>query len=395
MNSDIDRIRILHELDLLDTEPEKMFDDITEIASKVCNMPIALISLVDINRQFFKSNLGLSIRETPLEESFCKVAIDTPGEIFIVENAALDERFKNTPLVLNNPKIVSYYGVPLYSKSGISFGTLCVLDKVERKLTEEQKNILKKLSKQIEYLIELRTNNKLLLEYQTQTEMYSKNMEEFAYLAAHDLKAPVRGIDSFVKLLEQKYEHIWDSKDKKYISFIHQSSIKINHLIRDLLEYSKSNMDATNYENFDLKELIADVFNSQVCGNNYQKPVLICEELPTIFNSKIAFTIIFNNLINNALKYQEKQQSPIIEIKYIEDYTHWIFTVRDNGIGIEKEYFDQIFKPLKRLHSNSEYQGSGLGLAACAKIVGKLNGKINVESVVGEGTSFTIKIPKK
>lgn len=395
MNSEIERIRALIELDILDTEPEKMFDDITEIASTVCKMPIALISLLDINRQYFKSKVGLDLTETPIEQSFCKIAVTTPDDIFIVEDARLDIRFKDNPLVNEYPNIVSYYGVPLHSKARIAYGTLCVIDKKVKKLTKEQKDILIKLSKQIEYLIELRINNKLLNDYQAKIENYSKDMEEFAYLAAHDLKAPVRAIDSFIKLLDKKHEKLWDEKDKKYLSFIHQSSIKMNNLIQDLLEYSKSTMDIKKLEHIDLNELIVGIFNDLTPEIMERKPVLICNDMPVVFSSRIALTIIFNNLINNALKYQKEGQNPVVEIKLVDDYTHWIFTVKDKGIGIDSEYFEQIFKPFRRLHTNSEFQGNGLGLAACKKIVQNLNGQIMVDSVLDEGTIFTVKIPKK
>lgn len=394
MNLEYERIKTLINYDILDSSNEEMFDDITAIASEVCNMPIALISLLDLKRQYFKSNKGLDIKETPIEYSFCKLAIKEPNEIFVVEDARTDSRFINNPFVKDFPNIVSYYGVPLNSKAGIAFGTLCVIDKEVKILSEKQKNILKKLSKQVEYLLELKMNNKLLIDYQLKVERYSKDMEEFAYLAAHDLKAPVRAIDSFMKILDKKHESHWDSKDKQFISFIHESSFNMNKLIQDLLEYSKSNVNSENHESFDLHELVNDVFTNLTYGIKSHKPILKCENLPQLFSAKVAFTILFHNLISNALKYQEQDQTAVIMISFIEDYTHWIFTIKDNGIGIEKEYFDQIFKPFKRLHNDSEFQGNGLGLAACSKIIDNLKGEISVDSVVGEGTTFTLKIPK-
>ncbi len=122
------RIKTLEDYDVLDTVPEQMFDDITAIASYICNMPIALISLLDEKRQFFKSHLGIVLNETPIEHSFCVHALEKPENIFIVEDARLDDRFKNNPLVTSNPNIVSYYGMPLSSRRGVTFGTLCVID---------------------------------------------------------------------------------------------------------------------------------------------------------------------------------------------------------------------------------------------------------------------------
>lgn len=394
MNSDLERIKALIDFNILDTSPEEMFDDITAIASDICGMPIALISLLDLERQFFKAAVGIKDREIPLEHSFCKLAIETPNDIFIIEDARIDSRFKDNPLVFNNPNIVSYYGVPLNSKSGVAYGTLCVIDNKIKILTTEQKEILRKLSKQVERLIEFRKNNCLLAEYQTKIEKYALEMEEFAYLAAHDLKAPVRAIDSFIKLLEKKHQTLWDEKDKIYLSFVTESTTKMNHLIHDLLEYSKSTANIAIETKFNLKKLVVDVFRGLTYNTLENNPELICDEMPTITHSKIAFTLLFHNLISNGLKYQSENSIPLIKVHFEKNLTHWIFSVEDNGIGIEKEYLELIFKPFKRLHNNSIYQGNGLGLASCVKIIDNLHGSITLDSTLGLGSTFTISIPK-
>lgn len=395
MNLEKERIKALLETELLDTEPETMFDDITTITSAVCKMPIAIISLIDINRQFFKSQFGLNIRQTHINHSFCKIAIESPNDMLIVEDARLDPRFKNNLLVTGDPNIVSYYGVPLNSKAGTAYGTLCVIDQKVKVLSSEQKSILIKLSKQVEHLVELRISNKLLVNYQTKMEQYSKDMEEFSYMAAHDLKAPVRAIHSFISLLDKKNESIWDDKDKKYVAFISQSTLKMNNLIRDLLEFSKSTINTLTVENFDLKILINELFDTITETFKARKPVLSCETMPTIYSSKVAFAMLFNNLISNALQYQNKNENPVVEITNTSDLQNYIFNVKDNGIGVESEYYNEIFKPFKRLHTYAEYPGNGLGLAACAKIVEHLKGTITVQSVVGKGSVFTVKIPKE
>lgn len=220
-------------------------------------------------------------------------------------------------------------------------------------------------------------------------------MEEFAYLAAHDLKAPIRAIESFVQLLDKKHKSIWDENDEKYVSFITESTTKMNHLISDLLDYSKSTFNVENDTKFDVKELIFDIFRRLTFDISEKKLELICDEMPTITHSKIAFTLLFHNLISNGIKYQNKNSTPLIKVHFKENVTHWIFSVEDNGIGIEKEYSQLIFKPFKRLHNTSEYQGNGLGLAACIKIIDRLQGSIVLDSNPDKGTTFTLSIPKK
>ncbi len=389
------RIKTLEGYDALDTTPEQMFDDITAIASSICNMPIALISLLDDKRQFFKSHLGISISETPIEFSFCVHAIEKPENIFIVEDARLDERFKNNPFVTSDPNIVSYYGMPLSSGNGIAFGTLCVIDNKVNVLTEEQKKALQSLSRQVVHLLELRRANKLLRSYQTQLENYSSRMEDFAYMAAHDLKAPVRTIGSLIKLIEENHKAIWDEQDEMYFDFLYESLEKMNTLILDLLDFAKVNtVGEESKEKINLNELISGVFEMYTTGIATNKPILNCPVLPEIISSKIILTVLFQNLIGNAIKYQAKNNVPKIDIAFSETEKEWIFTVQDNGIGIKEEHLTTIFKPFKRLHSQSEFAGSGLGLAACKKLIDNLNGKIWVSSVPGEGTKVNFSIPK-
>ena len=391
---EFERSKVLQDAGLLDTEPENSFDDIAKIASYVCNMPIALVSLIDNDRQFFKSSIGLNVRQTPIEESFCKIAAKTPDKLFAVEDARTDSRFKNNKLVNEYPKVVSYYGAPLKSKEGVAYGTLCVIDQKINVLTDEQKSILEKLSRQVEYLIELRIGTKKLHEYHAKLEKHSKDMEDFANMAAHDLKAPVRAIHSFVTLLDKKYENTWDIKDKKYIDFVHQSTKKMNSLIHDLLEFSKSTNSAAHFEDFDLNTLVAEHFEQLSSTSNRPKPILSCDVLPVIRSSKIAFSVLFSNLIENALKYQLPDAIAKIEIRYTDTQANRIFTITDNGIGIDAAYFDEIFKPFKRLHTSAEYAGNGLGLAACKKIIEHLNGEICISASSENGTTFTLTIPK-
>ena len=390
--TDIQRHKALIELNLLDTQSEKMFDDITELASKICGTPAALITILDIDKQLVKSSFGITIKETQIEQAFCKIAIEKPDEILSIEDARIDSRFSNNPLVFENPKIVSYHGIPLKSKSGIALGTLSVVDYKIKNLTYDQKEMLHILSKQIEHLIELRSKTKLISEYQQKIDQYAKEMEEFINIAVHDLKAPVRSIDSFMKLLDKKHQSYWDEKDQKYIEFILQSTVKMTNLITDLLEYAKSTKSDENFETFDVKELVSEIFNNLTFNSN-EKFTLICGELPIIYSSKIAFTVLFTNFISNAIKYKKDDEPLAVEINCIKENEFFIFTIKDNGIGIESKFFDYIFKPFKRLHPSSKYEGSGLGLAICKKIADNLKAEITVISEINEGATFILKLP--
>ena len=151
------RLQALHKYKILDTDPEKAFDDLTILASHICETPVALITLIDSNRQWFKSKVGVGISETPREVSFCSRAIQQP-ELFVVPDASKDPRFSSNPFVVSDPKIRFYAGAPFTSSDGHPLGTVCVVDMVPRQLTPDQENALVALSRQVQSQFELRKN---------------------------------------------------------------------------------------------------------------------------------------------------------------------------------------------------------------------------------------------
>ena len=155
------RLKVLWQYDVLDTVPEEVFDDLTELAARICEAPIALISLVDENRQWFKSKVGLTVSETSRDRSFCSYAI-TQNDLFIVPDATQDQRFANNPLVTSEPKIRFYAGAPLITPDGHALGTLCVIDKVPRHLRPEQQQALRILARHVVSQLELRRRSREL-----------------------------------------------------------------------------------------------------------------------------------------------------------------------------------------------------------------------------------------
>ena len=178
------RLKVLWQYEVLDTVPEEVFDDLTELAARICEAPIAMISLVDEDRQWFKSKLGITLSETSRDISFCAYAITQPG-LFIVPDAAVDRRFANHPFVIAEPRIRFYAGAPLITPDGHALGTLCVLDKVPRDLTHDQRQALRILAHHVVSQLELRRHSRELRKSRTQAGRLQRDLDKArAQLAA-------------------------------------------------------------------------------------------------------------------------------------------------------------------------------------------------------------------
>lgn len=220
----------------------------------------------------------------------------------------------------------------------------------------------------------------------------NKELEQFNYIAAHDLKEPLRSISSFIGMLEKKYSDRFDEKGMQYLHFIKDGAERMKSLIDSLLKYSRTGIH--DLESFDLNELLNDIKSSLLAIEANKGAAIIIDDFPEVTADKDAFKQLFTNLISNGLKYQEADNVPKIELRAKQEDNHWVFQVKDNGIGISKENHQSIFDMFKRLHKKTDYEGTGVGLASCKKIVLHYQGEIWVESEKGKGSTFFIHIPK-
>jgi PAS domain S-box-containing protein len=238
----------------------------------------------------------------------------------------------------------------------------------------------------------LELNNRLK---QRADELAASNveLERFAYIASHDMQEPLRMITSFLQLFKKKYEDHLDETAEQYIHFAVDGADRMKKLIMDLLEYSRVGSNKDDLTEIDTNALLQEVLNVFVSRLAEMKANVIINKLPVIKGNRTQLFQLFQNLIGNALKYHTGE-SPRVEIDGKEEEHHFLFSVRDNGIGIKPIFFEKIFVLFQRLHHKNEYSGTGIGLAICKKIIDKHGGRIWVESEPGKGSCFSFTISK-
>ncbi|MGE5352635.1 MAG: PAS domain S-box protein [Acidobacteriota bacterium] len=220
----------------------------------------------------------------------------------------------------------------------------------------------------------------------------NSDLEQFAYVASHDLQEPIRMIRSYVKLLENKYNNKLDKKAEDYMAFISDGALRMQQLVSDLLQYSRISTKAQVFEAVDCNIVLSDVLTDLKLRIQEENALVEFKDLPVVTGEKTQLRQLFQNLIQNALKFKGEKK-PEIRIGAEREGRFWQFYVSDNGIGIEKEFYDRIFVIFQRLHEREKYPGTGIGLAMCKKIVERHSGKIWVESQPGKGTTFYFTLP--
>jgi signal transduction histidine kinase len=218
-------------------------------------------------------------------------------------------------------------------------------------------------------------------------ERKNKELEQFAYVASHDLQEPLRTVTSFAELFQKQYKNKMDESGDKYLEYIMQSSNRMKILITDLLEYSRIG-SKKQWEQVDCGKVLGEVLADLDVAIRESAAEIIAGELPVITGYPTEIKQLFQNLISNAIKFRKKDAAPRITISAEKKGDGWEFAVQDNGIGIAKEHHDRIFIIFQRLHSRNLYQGSGIGLSHCKKIVELHKGRIWLDSNPGEGTTF-------
>ncbi len=368
------RLALLHSLELLDTPAESAFDALTRLAAQITGRPIALIGLVDAERTWFKSRVGLDAAESPRDISFCGFAI-AAEDVFEVPDAHADARFVANPLVTGAPHVRYYAGVPL-RVSGLPMGTVCVVDHRPYRLDEGQREALRELGRLGTELLERR--------------LASRAKTEFIGHLNHEMRTPMNAILGFGQLLQLELDA--DSRAGRQAQHIVEAGRHLLELIDESLDLMRLESGASNIELADIDlvpvvsavgQLIVPMAHARRIELQTRLPQTLCVRA----DARRARQVLLN-LASNALKYSPEGSRVGLSAGF--DGEHPWVAVADNGPGLTRQQIERLFKPFERLgQERGAVPGSGLGLALSSRLIEAMGGRIEVASTPGRGSVFT------
>jgi len=305
---------------------------------------------------------------------------ENPKEIYEIFKKLMRNESQNTEFYENSiltksgeEMIIAWHSTLLYDNNGEIIGTLSSGGDIT----------------------ELKKGEQDLLSTLENLKEVNSELERFAYVASHDLQEPLRMITSFIQLLEKRYKDKLDEEANEFITFIVDGAKRMQLMISDLLFYSRIGRKEKEFSQLDINIILENVISNLRIKIEESNAKITHDHLPILIGNEAEFVQLLQNLIYNALKFHRKEETPVVHISAKFQKNQWIFSVRDNGIGIDSQFFDRIFIIFQRLHKKEEYDGTGIGLAICKKIIERHDGKIWVESEVGKGSTFYFSIPKK
>lgn len=380
-----ERIQSLKKYNILDTPPDGSFDRITTLAAKLLNVPIAIVSLVDTDRIWFKSKYGLDVQQIDRDPGLCASAI-LSDDLYEVDDTLTDPRTLANPLVASDFGLRFYAAVPIKVKDGHNLGTLCVLDKKPRHLSESEKEIL-------QYLGDI-CIDQLELRLAARTAIYQQN--QVLNIAAHDLKNPLTTITVWAELAKAS-KNDPEAVDKM-CDQIKEAGIKMNHLVNELLESARKEASKIQlkFTKINLAAVVQTVVKTnEVLANkkNIKMELQILDE-PMIKADEDRVTEIADNIINNSIKYSP--QGKKITVTVFTANKNAVVRVKDEGQGLTEEDKSKLFQRFVRLSAQptAGESSTGLGLSIVKTLIEAHNGEIEVDSEgKDKGATFIIKLP--
>lgn len=366
-----ERLRALRGMEILDTDADERFDRLTRLVAELLDVPIALVSLVDEERQWFKSRVGLDATETSREVAFCAHAIlgDDP---LIVQNALDDERFHDNPLVQGDPNIRFYAGAPLILRDTIRLGTLCAIDTKVRVLSDRERTVLQELSRVVidELTLhqrnrELRTLTVQLASEQLQLREANQSLENFAHMTAHDLRTPLKSI---VNLCDLAQESTKEERDEIF-TIVRSEAAKAETLVGKYHRLSRLRTATPEWEEIRLAELVSDATSTSL-----EQRAVVVDGDETAAGDRLLLEQVVVNLLENANKHGAPGS---IRVE-ISSHAPWVVLRIRNPVRAPVNVDNSLFEAFRR--DSNERSGAGLGLAIVARIVELHGGQVSASN---------------
>ena len=392
--NEVERIRRLNDLGILDTLEEQAYDDLTNLAAQICQTPIALVSLIDTDRQWFKSHHGLDTRETPRDVAFCSHAI-LDDNVFIIEDSSKDEKFHDNPLATGAPYVKFYAGAPLVTNDNLRLGTLCVIANEPRTITRAQINALQALARQVVSQLELRLKIKEL-------ESLDNAKDEFISMVSHELRTPLTSINGSLSLLLNDIVGRLSSKQHEMVDIAARNTSRLLCIVNDILDLAK--LEAGKLE-IDKKPgnilyLIEKSIELNIpyctqCGCSIAFDHTQQAEAIMVSCDENRVLQVLSNLISNAAKFSFKSSN--IKLSLVINNNSARIEVTNNGPGIPQDQQEFVFQKFKQIGTsvNQKLPGTGLGLKISKQIIELHHGTIGFESCPDALTTFYFTLPLK
>lgn len=350
-----------------------------------------------------KEKVQISKKRLENTNDICKAIIryvQRTGDSLILDNASEEGEFKDN-IEVHDMMLHSVLCMPIIKQSNM-IGILYLENRLSNSVfTSEKTDMLKLLISQAAISLEnanlfvkRKNAEEKLKKALTDLKRSNKELQQFAYIASHDLQEPLRMISSFLQLLQRRYEGKLDSDADEFINFAVDGAARMQELINDLLAYSRVNRKTDEFKNVDMEKVLDEVLAYHKLSIDENNVYITRDPLPGVNADYSQMVQVFQNLVGNAIKYRGKK-SPQIHISAQKEDEKWLFGVEDNGIGINPKYFKRVFQIFKRLHTNNEYSGTGIGLAITKRIIERHGGDIWVDSELGNGSKFYFTLPLK
>ncbi len=382
------RLKELHRYEVLDTSYEAEFNDVAQLAATICKTPIALISLIDAKRQWFKAKVGIDLNEFPRDISFCGHTIIADTEVFEITDTAEDERFLDNPLVIGEPYIRYYAGVPLINQNGYKMGTISVLDTKPGEINAEQIFTLQTLARQVVKLLDQNLMNKQLESQRIKLQQQMELQNRILSIIAHDVRNPIGAVKSIIELNARKILSQQDSSE-----LMNMAGKQIDgtvELLNNLVDWGSMQMKGKGFETekVHVRTLVSNMFKSFEVMSSLKSNIMVnlVDEDLFIRSDINAIRFILRNLISNANKFT---MEGVITVYAHKEDKKVMVSVSDTGVGMNAEMQAKLFdgEHYQSTSGTSNEKGSGLGLILTKDFIEMLGGTITVESQQDKGTS--------